>query len=207
MTVTIQESGVVFGEFEAADLFAIERALCHQRLAEKGVKTVEFIVRQQQPGKSGKPLVSLIEARSSVPRQSGDLFEEIRLKMQHSLIVWFCTVSGRHPALSGDLPTNLSHSRHLRYTLRLILVVPTLPDAYLAQMTDTFRSAIKLDCRLWGIDHSAVMVLNESRAAKLGLIKAHGPSPEIDCRSYMKPRIHSTKPLTTSENETYGNGE
>lgn len=171
MTMTIQESGVVFGEFDEANLFAIEKALSRHRLAEKGVKTVEFIVRQHQVGKSGKPLVSLIEARSSVPRQSGAFFEEIRQKMQHSLIVWFCSVSGRHPALGGDLPANLSQTKHLRLPLRLILVVPTLPDAYLAQMTDTFRAAIKLDCRLWGIDHSAVLVLNESCAAKMGLIK------------------------------------
>lgn len=177
MTLTIEESGVVFGEFESDDLLPIENALSRHRLAEKGVKTVEFIVRQHQGGRSGKLLVSLIEARSSVPRQTGAFFEEIRQKMQHSLIVWFCTVLGRHPALSGDLPANLSQSKHLCLPLRLILVVPTLPDAYLAQMTDAFRAAIRLDCCLWGIDHSAVLVLNASRAARLGLIKADAPPP------------------------------
>jgi hypothetical protein len=169
MKLSITESGVVFGEFEEDDVFGIEKALIKHRFDQKGVKSVEFIVRQQH---LNKPLVSLVEARSSVPRQPDAFFEEIRLKLQHTLIIWFCAVSGRHSALTGKLPENFSLAETLKLPLRLILVVPALPDAHIVPMTDAFRVALRLDCRLWGIDQSAVFVLNKSRAARLGLVEA-----------------------------------
>jgi hypothetical protein len=99
MKVKIQESGVVFGDFDTRDVFTIEQALIAHRISEKGVKTVEFILLQTH---SGNQVVSF---------------------------------------------------------------------AIIPQMNDAFRKVLKLDCQLWGIEHSAVFVLNQSRATKLGLIQ------------------------------------
>jgi hypothetical protein len=167
MKVKIQESGVVFGDFDTRDVFTIEQALIAHRISEKGVKTVEFILLQTH---SGNQVVSFVEAKSSVPRQTASFFADIQLKIQHSLITWFCAVTGRNAQLSKALPTHLSHVKALSLPLRFILVIPELPDAIIPQMNDAFRKVLKLDCQLWGVEHSAVFVLNQSRATKLGLI-------------------------------------
>lgn len=167
MKVNIPESGVIFGDFDACDIFAIEQSLLEHRISEKGVKTVEFILRQTHDGVHH---VTLVEAKSSVPRQAASFFSDIQLKMQHSLTIWFCTVVGRHVQLAKALPERLSHIKALRLPLRLVLVIPELPDAILPQMTDMFRKAVSLDRQLWGIEHAAVLVLNKARAERFGLI-------------------------------------
>ena len=80
-------------------------------------------------------------------------------------------VVGRNAQLAKALPEHLSHVKALRSPLRLVLVIPELPDANLPQMTDMFRKVLNLDCQLWGIEHSAVLVLNQARAARFGLIQ------------------------------------
>lgn len=167
MKVNIPESGVIFGDFDSCDIFAIEQSLLEHRISDKGVKTVEFILRQTH---AGNHHVSLVEAKSSVPRQAASFFSDIQLKMQHSLIIWFCAVTGRHAQLAKALPVHLSHIKALRLPLRLVLVIPELPDAILPQMNDMFRRVLSLDRQLWGIEHSAVLVLNKARAERLGLI-------------------------------------
>jgi hypothetical protein len=117
-------------------------------------------------------VISLVEAKSTIPRDATQFFADIRQKMQHSLALWFCTVAGRHPALTPSLPAHQSGAKNLRLPLRLVLVVPNAPDAMLPQLTDLFRQTLRTDRAVWAIEHSAIMVLNEQRAIGYGLIKS-----------------------------------
>jgi hypothetical protein len=170
MTVAIHESGVTFGDFEDADIFLIEQAVAHSKLHENGVKSVEFVLRQEFSGKH--PVVSLVEAKSSIPRDAKEFFNDVRQKMTQSLAVWFCAVLGRHSALNKLLPDRQHGVKVLSLPLKLILVVPKAPDAMLPQLTDQFRQALRTDRKCWAIEHSAILVLNESRAIKHGLVKS-----------------------------------
>ncbi len=167
MSVQVCESGVTFGDFGAADVFLVEQAVAQVQLSNAGVKSVEFILRQEV---SGTAVINLVEAKSSLPRDSTAFFGDIRQKMLHSLAVWFCAVVGRHAALKPLLPEHQRSIKVLNLPLRLVLVVPKAPDASLPQLTDLFRRAMVADRTSWAIDHSAILVLNESRAIKYGLI-------------------------------------
>lgn len=169
MSVQVHESGLTFGNFDEADVFLIEQAVAQVQLSAAGVKSVEFILRQER---SGSLAISLVEAKSSIPRNSADFFAEIRQKMLHSLAVWFCTVLGRHTGLKPLLPEHQRSVKVLNLPLRLVLVVPQAPDAMLPQLTELFRRALGADQVIWGIDQSSIVVLNESRAIKHGLVTA-----------------------------------
>lgn len=168
MTLVVHESGVTFGAFFDADVFLIEQAVANAKMQEDGVKSVEFILRQEI---NGKPVVSLVEAKSSIPRDAGAFFENIRLKMVHSLAVWFCAILGRHSSLRKHLPKHQHNVNVINLPLRLILVVPKAPDAMLPQLTDHFRQALRTERICWAIEHFNILVLNEARAVKFGLVK------------------------------------
>lgn len=163
--VVINESGVNFGTFESGDVFEIERILTSIKFGD-GVSKIEFIVRMQDTGGS----IALVEAKSSIPRGSKDFFEEIKLKMAHSLTIWFASVCGRHSNLAPLLPSNLNNASNLILPLKLILVIPTVPDDMLSGFSDVFRKTLQVERALWGIGHSDIFVLNESRAKRYRLI-------------------------------------
>jgi hypothetical protein len=108
MSVQVHESGVTFGDFCDADVFLVEQAVTNAQMQQDRIKSVEFILRQEV---SGKSVVSLVEAKSSIPSETAGFFDDIRQKMLSSLAVWFCTVTGRHRALKTILP---EHQRSVK---------------------------------------------------------------------------------------------
>ena len=166
MTITIEESGMQFGPFAADDLFAHEQVLKNVQFGDH-VKMVEFIVRLN----TGKmKAVAFVEARSSIPRKNDEFLEEIRHKINHSLIVWFASVIGRHPTVSTALPSHLRQLEHLKLALKCYLVIPGVPDEHLAPFTDKFRQIMASEINLWPIKPEHIRVLNRVRAIKAGLL-------------------------------------
>lgn len=163
--INIGESGVVFGTFDGDDIFEIEKILTDIKFGD-GVKKVEFIVKMQDQSSS----IALVEAKSSIPRNPKDFFEEIKLKMAHSLTVWFACACGRHGSLATKLPLNLNKSCNLASPLKLILVIPTAPDNMLPSLSDSFRKVLQVERVLWDIGYSDILVLNESKARTYRLI-------------------------------------
>jgi len=167
--VVIRESGVDFGTFASDDVFEIEKSLTEKKFGDS-VKKVEFIVRMQNASNS----IALVEAKSSIPRDSKEFFEEIKLIMVHSLTIWFTSVCGRHSNLATILPSNLNDANNLALPIKLILVIPTVPDNMLSGFSDAFRKALQVERALWGIGYSDIFVLNESKARNCGLIDRAG---------------------------------
>ena len=164
--VTITESGVTFGEFEHDNVFQIEKILTDLHYGD-GINKVEFILKH----KSNNPSVLLVEAKSSIPRESDGFFEEIKLKMIHSLSIWFSTICGRHTSLKSSLVRNLKNTEDLALPIKLILVIPKLPDQLLEQISQKFKKSMEVERKIWNIDYAHILVLNESRARKYKLIE------------------------------------
>jgi AAA15 family ATPase/GTPase len=72
-------------------------------------------------------------------------FKEIQLKIQHSLILWFAIVCGRHNKLAVLLPVNLKSPLHLKLPIKIFLVIPTVPNEFLALLTHKLRNILKAE--------------------------------------------------------------
>ena len=166
--VFVSESGVVFGEFSSENILQIEKVLTDLNYAD-GINKVEFILKQE----SKNPTVLFVEAKSSIPKESDSFFEEIKFKMIHSLTIWFSTICGRHPSLQDSFANNLKNVEDLAMPIKLILVIPTIPDKYLEQISQKFKKSLEVERKIWNIDYSHIMILNESRARKYNLIGAN----------------------------------
>lgn len=166
MSISIQESDMIFGDYAEEDVFELEKVLTAKKLGDHVCK-VEFIVRT---GVGKASAVAFIEAKSSIPKESDNFFSGVCLKMTHSLTVWFAAVCGRHENLSTFLPSNLRHFSHLKLPIKLILVLPTVPDDRLQPMSDKLRQMLKSEQKIWAIKSSDINVINRTRAEKIGLI-------------------------------------
>jgi hypothetical protein len=167
--VTIKESGVSFGEFDPSNVFLIEDVLTKSNFGE-GVKKVEFILKHRL-----KKNVSIVflEARSSIPKEADDFFNEIKLKMVHCLTVFFTLVSGRHESLRNQLPQNLKGVETLQLPIKLLLVIPKIPDVKLEEINQKFKQMFRIEKIIWDIDYSHIIVMNEERARRYKLIKVN----------------------------------
>lgn len=166
MSITFDESGMLFGPFEENDVFPIEKAL-HEEPCGDGVCNVEFVVRIGNSFKDSS--LVFVEAKKSIPRESDDFFTEIHVKMVHSLTIWLATVCRRHPRLSSYLPGQLNTLRYTSLPIKLILVIPSAPAGALSSLTDKFRKYFQLDRMLWGIQYEDIWVVNQTRTVRMGL--------------------------------------
>ncbi|MBE0469905.1 MAG: hypothetical protein IBX55_10420 [Methyloprofundus sp.] len=164
MSVQIEESGVLFGDFELDDLFQIEKSTAVDSLGD-GIHKVECVVHQEQ----NKHIVFL-EAKSSYPRQADDFFQEIKAKMLHSITIWFAAVAGRYPDIKTDIGANLQKTATLKKPIHLVLVVPNMPIEHCIGATDKFRQCLNLERRLWNIKDNHIRVLNTEKAKQFGLV-------------------------------------
>lgn len=164
MSVKIQESGVLFGDFELDDLFQIEKSTAVDSLGECICK-VEFVFHQELAKR-----VVFLEAKSSYPRKADDFFQEIKSKMLHSLTIWFAAVAGRHTNIKPEMGIALQKSTMLKKPIHFVLVVPDMPSEHCIGATDKFRQCLNLERRLWNIQDNHILALNTEKAKKFGLI-------------------------------------
>lgn len=167
MIVQIQESGVLFGDFEAKDLFEIEKSPSVISLGE-GVCKVEFVYHQKETER-----VIFLEAKTSYPRQADDFLQEIKSKMLHSLTIWFATVGGRHAPIKQEMGATLQKHTMLTKPIHFVLVVPNMPNEHCVMASEKFRQCFNIERRLWNIRDSDIRVLNTEKAKKFGLISLH----------------------------------
>ena len=159
--ISIEESGIEFGPFSKDDFFAIEEALQQKKLSSKGVCSVEFVV------KNNNSLIFL-EAKTSIPRDSDNFFTEITEKFEHSLIVLVNALLKRND-LQNDLPANFTVNDSSLQSIKLLLVIKSVPSDYLQQLTDKLRKALKDVSVLWSIKPQNIQLINEERAVKHNL--------------------------------------
>lgn len=174
MTIHIEESGVVFGEFLPENVFEIEKARSVSQLGD-GIKKVEFILHQAEENR-----VIFLEAKSSYPREAEKFLTDIQQKMTHSLIIWFTAIVGRHDEIKTEIGEQLKRVRQLKRNIHLILVVPNMPSEHCVIASDKLRKALNVERRLWNIRECDIRVLNTEKAKRMGLVD-YAHSSNVSC--------------------------
>ena len=166
--ITISESGLTFGEFSEDCLYHIEKSAYILTL--EHVKIAEFIEYRKKPQSNNQLLI--IEAKSSIPKESEQFWDEIKDKLLNSLTLLFTGALKRHPLIFDELPQNFKALDWETLDIKLLLVIPTIPTIpteYLAPITDQFRKELVTLRQIWGIPPLSIVVLNADKARQYHL--------------------------------------
>ncbi len=178
-SISIPESGMVFGPFPQEDCFYIEKSALYHNL-QGGVKMAEFaLLRQNQ----AVPVVWLVEAKSSSPRPENaynfaDFINEIRDKLINALSLLVNLRLQRHPQAFAELPSPFQAIELSQLQFRLVLVIRGHKPEWLPPLQDELRKVLKVDTKLWALGPNAVLVFNEEMAIRHGLIKPNSSVAE-----------------------------
>ncbi|WP_243976551.1 hypothetical protein [Vibrio natriegens] len=165
--VTINESGVTFGNFAQDDCYQIEHSLGHNSLGQ-GFKMVEFTYLSNDK-------LFVVEAKRSIPRASSqpdydNYWDEIFEKFENALILQMMAFVKRNQRAEAELPQNHKLMDWQQTTLQLRLVIPTVPNQHLAPITHKFRKRLHKLKKLWSISDKHMFVINEEKARLEGLL-------------------------------------
>ena len=165
--VSITESGVNFGDFSEEDLYKIEHSQGHLSLGE-GFKMVEFTYIRNSS-------LFVIEAKSSFPRASNKedydkFWNEIFEKFENALLLQLMGCLQRNDIVMQELPNNHKQIQWNRVSIKLRLVIPSVPSEFLGPLTESFRQKIHKIKILWKIPNEDIFVLNKELALKENLI-------------------------------------
>lgn len=166
-TQAITESGMTFGPYPAGQCFYIEKSQCYSHLQE-GVQMAEFLLLRQQMGKP--PVVWVVEAKSSCPRELDSYINEIRVKLTNGFMLGLAICLGRHSEARNELPQAFKELDVKIADFRFVLVVKSVPEDHLDVLKDAFAKALKPVVKTWALPPLSVAVLNEDLARRHGLI-------------------------------------
>jgi len=165
--ITIHESGMTFGPFASEDLYHIENSPALQQLGDH-IKMAEFIVHSVSSDNTKQ--VSIIEAKSSIPRQTDDYFNDIIAKLLNAVTILLNGSLGRLTRINTELPSNFCQLDWRTTAVRLILVIKSVPDSMLPQITDKLRMQLITIRKTWAIAQNNIWVFNETKARAHGLV-------------------------------------
>jgi len=161
----ISESDMLFGDFDEANCFWIEKTDIYQRFSGKGIKCVEFVLLRPEI----RDLL-FVEGRSSLPAQANverynEEISEISQKFMDSLQltcgIWF----GEHNR-KVDVPRNCNSFLSYGTQIKFILVIKNRRGK-LASIAERIKREILREYKLWGFK---VIVMNEELAIKDNLV-------------------------------------
>lgn len=161
----IIESGMLF-EFPESELFQIEKSELYNKIANNGIKTVEFVIRLNE-NKLG-----FIEAKSSSPRPGSGVNEpfekfidEICDKFMHSFHLYLSAILGRHQ--EHNMSNSLVEMDASKIQFDFFLIIKGHEIEWLLPIKDAFEKSLLFHRKIW---NSNVIVLNEQIAMKRNLI-------------------------------------
>ena len=166
----IIESGMTFGPYREEYCFYIEKSQTYQKI-QTGVKMAEFLLLRTQD----KPIVLIIEAKSSTPRIESqpnfdDFIREIRDKLSNALMLGVATSLKRHSTWE-ELPTVFQTLDLSVASFRLILVINGHQEAWLPPLQDAIKKELHPMVKIWNLPPTAVVVMNDTIARSQGLIQ------------------------------------
>jgi hypothetical protein len=176
-TLTISESGMVFGPFPSDTCFYIEKSNIYQSI-QKGVKISEFLLLRKV--ETGSPVIWVVEAKQSTPNlestesNSKDKFdsfiEEIRDKLLNGFLLGVAISLNRHNDAQSELPEAFRKLTIHDTDFRLVLVIKGHESSWLPPLQDALRQKLFAVAKVWGMASNAVAVINDDIAKKNGLI-------------------------------------
>ena len=151
--IKIQESGLTFGPFIVDDLLYIEK---HppQRLKQQ-VKLCEFVWWN-----TAKQQLVAVEAKSSVPDATNEKFD-------NAFQMITLAAHDRPQHTTSTLPASFQTLPWPTMSIVMYVVIPKVPDKFLAMLTDKLRAEMSVKQRLW---QAEMFVINRQKAAKKQLV-------------------------------------
>ncbi|WP_101908633.1 hypothetical protein [Marasmitruncus massiliensis] len=166
MKITIDESGLCFGEYEKSQLFHAEKSAAYISLG-KGVATVEFVLYKKDDN------IFMVEAKSSSPQPSNQadfdsFIDEIFIKVAHSIDLYFGLVLKRIHDSANDMPDCFKTADYSKANIKFVLVINGHRTEWLPPITDALTRKLKRQIKTWGLD---VVAINHLQAREYGLLK------------------------------------
>lgn len=165
--VEINESNMVFGEFEEDKIFQIEKSIIHNKIG-NGIKVVEFILLKNMNE------LNFIEAKSSSPRPTKDniirfdeFIGEISDKFIHSFNLYYSAILKRNENYS-EINNNFFQLDNSNLKLKFILVIKNHEIDWLMPISEALKKNLSYHNTIW---KSEIVVINEEIAKKHQLIK------------------------------------
>ncbi len=168
MTITVEESGMIFGPFPKEKLFPIEDSPLSKRLG-KGIKVTEFVLLREFPDKPQEAW--FVEAKSSAPRETAAYVEEIRQKFTNSIQLTLAACLRRHSYSEENLPTGFLNLDLAGCALKCILVINNFPKEWMAGLRDALNKAMNCLVKTLGLGPGSVIVINDEMARARSLIR------------------------------------
>ena len=166
MSVTISESGLLFGEYDESSVFHIEESSVYKSMG-TNFCTIEFILRH----KDNKIL--LLEAKSSSPKPGNTedfdgFIDEIYRKFSHSMDLYFSLVLKRLDDPYSDMPEYFKTADYSAAKIKLLFVINGHNIEWLPPISDALREKLKRQIKIWKL---GVIVINHEQADEYGLLK------------------------------------
>jgi len=161
----IPESDMLFGDFDEANCFLIEKTAIYRSISGKGYKSVEFVLSRPESNE-----LLFIEGRSTLPAQANvdrynedisDISQKFMDSLQLTCGIWF----GQHNA-SVKVPQNGNSFLKYGTQVTFILVIKNRKGK-LTSIAERIKREILREYRLWGFK---VLVLNEDLAVRDNLV-------------------------------------
>jgi hypothetical protein len=165
-TQAISESDMIFGPYPPGQCFYIEKSVCYQGIRE-GVKMAEFLLLQQG---DKTPVVWVVEAKKSCPRELNSYIDDIRIKLTNGFLLGVAACLKRHANAQTELPESFKALDIQSASFRFVLVIKGVPTLNLVDLQSALALALKPLVRTWALPATSVMVLNDTLAQKHGLI-------------------------------------
>lgn len=166
-TEAIIESGMTFGPYPEGQCFYIEKSDCYQRLQE-GVRMAEFLLLRHETNK--KPVVWVVQAKSTVPRELDSYIDEIRVKLTNAFMLGLAVCFERHAGAGAELPESFKALDIKSASFRFVLVIKGVPEFHLGDLQSELALSLKPLVKTWALSPTSVVVLNEVLAQRHGLI-------------------------------------
>ncbi|MCU0117253.1 hypothetical protein N8H74_03225 [Pseudomonas sp. B2M1-30] len=168
MTISIEESGMIFGPFPEEKLFPIETSPLSKRLGE-GIKVTEFVLLRDLPG---RPVEAwFIEAKSSAPRQTANFVEEIRQKFTNSVQLTLASCLRRHDHSEELLPVGFLNLDLGSCALKCVLVINNFPKEWMVDLQSALNKAMNSMAKTLGLKPGSTIVINDEMARMRNLIR------------------------------------
>lgn len=162
---TTIESKMIFGPFEEADVFEIEKSNVNQLIGEH-IRTVEFILCREQNQ------ILFVEAKSSSPQERTDkeryekFIGEIAEKFVQSFEIYQTLRCDRY-STEKSIGEHLKQQEWDKVEIKFVLVIHGHQKEWLAPLRETLMKSMSTYLKIW---KSTVIVLNDEMAERYHLI-------------------------------------
>ncbi|MFH1097692.1 MAG: hypothetical protein V1749_09375 [Candidatus Desantisbacteria bacterium] len=170
MSVTIEESGMIFGPFLDEHCFYIEKSSAYKKL-QNGIQIAEFLLIQPD-----KNRLLIVEAKSSSPnpdnKESQNRFDyfiaEISGKLLNAFTLGLALCLERHVDNKNEISKCFKEITHDSVEIVLMLIINGYKEEWLVPLNEALQTKLYCTSKIWPLK---VCAINEKIAQEYRLIQ------------------------------------